>query len=513
MNTTASFLDVDTTHLVNTVVILILGILTARLISLMFIRVLHRFRWDERLAAKLKRKDGVWVDKTIQRFLFWLFILIAILIAAGEVSGIGVITNITASVNAFLTGLQSNLLIMFAIRLVVAFFLSLLFLFGWRKIKVGGQWMETRVDIFRQKRLKTLKFQNLEVLSHDRISHLIHAVIKYLSWVVYLLLIIVFIVLLSSLFPSAWQLMAALLTPLGASIGKMVSGFVALIPSFISLILISLAGYYLIKLAGYIFNEIGKGTIRFKGFYPEWAKPTYQLVRVLIIALTLVFAFPFIPGSSSPAFQGVTVFLGLLISLGSTSVIANIMAGIVLTYSRAFNIGDRVQINTTIGDVTERSLLATTVRTIKNEDITIPNNLVLGAHIINYSHEAKKTGLILYTSVTIGYDTPWREVHKALIAAAFATPDVLETPEPFVLQTALNDFFVSYQINAYTNNAAQMAVIYSDLHQNIQDKFNEAGLEILSPHYTQLRDGNKKAIPDEYLPESYIRPGFKVEKG
>jgi small-conductance mechanosensitive channel len=505
-------LDVDTTRLLNTLVILIVGIIASRLISIVFIRILRRVRWDEKLAARLKGKDAVWVDKTIQRILFWLFILITTLIAAGEVSGIGVIINIAATVNAFLTGLQSNLLIMFAIRLVIAFILSLLFLFVWRKIKVGGQWLATRVDIFRQKRLKTLKFQDLEVLSHDRISRLIHSIIKYLSWVVYLLLIIVYIVLLSSLFPSAWQLMATLLTPLGASIGKMFLSFVAWIPSFISLILIIIAGFYLIKLAGYLFNEIGKGTIRFKGFYPEWAKPTYQLVRVFIIALTLVFAFPFIPGSSSPAFQGVSVFLGLLISLGSTSVIANIMAGIVLTYSRAFTIGDRVQINTTIGDVTERSLLATTVRTIKNEDITIPNNLVLGAHIINYSHEAKKTGLILYTSVTIGYDTPWRDVHNALIAAALATPDILETPGPFVLQTALNDFFVSYQINAYTNNAVQMAVIYSDLHQNIQDKFNEAGLEILSPHYTQLRDGNKKAVPDEYLPKRYKKPGFKFEK-
>lgn len=235
-------------------------------------------------------------------------------------------------------------------------------------------------------------------------------------------------------------------------------------------------------------------------------------MRVLIIALTVVFAFPFIPGSSSPAFQGVTVFLGLLISLGSTSVIANIMAGIVLTYTHAFSIGDRVQIGATIGDVVDRSLLVTTVRTIKNEDVTIPNNVVLSGHIVNYTQESTQQGLILFTSVTIGYDTPWREVHKALITAAAATPGILETPEPFVLQTALNDFYVSYQVNAYTKEPEHMATIYSALHQNIQDKFNEAGLEILSPHYNQLRDGNRKAVPEEYLPKGYKTPGLRIEK-
>jgi small-conductance mechanosensitive channel len=175
--------------------------------------------------------------------------------------------------------------------------------------------------------------------------------------------------------------------------------------------------------------------------------------------------------------------------------VANIMAGIVLIYSRAFQIGDRVQIADTVGDVVERSLLITRIRTIKNVDVTIPNSLVLGSHMINYSSSAKQRGLILHPTVTIGYEVSWRKVHEALIAAARATPHILASPAPFILQTALDNFYVSYELNAYTDQPNLMANTYSNLHLNIQDRFAEAGIEITSPHYTSLRDGNPVTIP------------------
>jgi small-conductance mechanosensitive channel len=169
-----------------------------------------------------------------------------------------------------------------------------------------------------------------------------------------------------------------------------------------------------------------------------------------------------------------------------------------------------VQIAETIGDITEKTLLVTRVRTIKNVDITIPNSMVLSSHVTNFSSSAREYGLILHTSVTIGYDAPWRTVHDLLIAAALATEHIMELPSPFVLQTNLNDFFVTYELNAFTDKPQRMATIYSDLHQNIQDKFNEAGVEIMSPHYSQIRDGNRTTIPDEYLPVDYEPPALRI---
>jgi len=220
--------------------------------------------------------------------------------------------------------------------------------------------------------------------------------------------------------------------------------------------------------------------------------------------------FPYLPGSESPAFRGVSIFLGVLFSLGSTAAVANVVAGVILTYMRAFRIGDRVKISDTIGDVIEKTLLVTRVRTIKNEDITVPNAMVLGSHIINYSSSAKDRGLILHTTVTIGYDAPWRKVHELLIAAAHSTEHILKEPSPFILQTALDDFYVSYELNAYTNRPEIMAGIYSSLHQNIQDRFNESGVEIMSPHYAAFRDGNQTTVPGGRTEKDSALPGLNI---
>ena len=186
------------------------------------------------------------------------------------------------------------------------------------------------------------------------------------------------------------------------------------------------------------------------------------------------------------------------------------VAGVVLTYMRPFRIGDRVKIADTMGDIMEKTLLVTRVRTIKNVDVSIPNAMVLGSHIINFSSSAKERGLILHTTVTIGYDVPWKKVHELLVSAAKTSENILETPAPFILQTSLDDSYVSYELNAYTDRPDKMAVTYSELHQNIQEKFNEAGVEIMSPHYSAVRDGNHTAIPDEYLPKGYKPKTFRI---
>lgn len=231
----------------------------------------------------------------------------------------------------------------------------------------------------------------------------------------------------------------------------------------------------------------------------------------MVLALTLISIFPYIPGSQSAAFQGVSVFIGVLFSLGSSSTVSNIVAGIAITYTRAFSMGDRVKIGEHIGDIIEKTLLVTRIRTIKNVDIIIPNSSLLNGSITNYSTGVGATGLILHSTITIGYDVPWRIVHELLIKAAYATPDILVDPKPFVFQTSLDDFYVSYQINAYTQKPNSMARIYSDLHKNIQDSFNDANVEIMSPHYTAIRDGNQTTIPAENLPEDYAKQVFEIK--
>ena len=308
--------------------------------------------------------------------------------------------------------------------------------------------------------------------------------------------------------PIATQLLSYVINPLK----DILLAIVHYIPNLLTITVIFFVTRYIIKLVKFIAKEIENGAFAINGFYPEWAIPTYNIVRVLLYAFMFVVIFPYLPGSDSKIFQGVTVFLGVLFSFGSSSAISNMIAGLVLTYMRPFKIGDRVKVGEITGDVIEKNLLITRIRTIKNEDITVPNATILGGASVNYTSASKSIGLILHTSITIGYDAPWQTIHELMIAAALATDGILPEPKPFVLQTDLNDFNVTYQINAYTDQSHKMALLYSNIHKNIQDKFNEAGVEIMSPHYTALRDGNTIQIPDDYKPAGYKKPGFKVDK-
>jgi small-conductance mechanosensitive channel len=282
------------------------------------------------------------------------------------------------------------------------------------------------------------------------------------------------------------------------------SGITNVVPNLFFIGAIIVFARYLLKAIRFFFVALETGRLQFSGFHQDWARPTYQIARIFVILLAGVMCFPYVPGSNSPAFQGISVFLGVLVSLGSSSAISNTIAGVVMTYMRPFKIGDRVKIVETVGDVVEKSLLVTRIRTIKNVDVTIPNSLILGTHIINYSAMANDLGLILNTTVTIGYDTPWQKVHKALIDAAGSCADVLQEPKPFVFQTALNDYYVHYELNAYTRNANSMQQIYSELHTAIQISFQKAGIEIMSPAYTSLRDGSKNTIPETSISRDLI---------
>ncbi len=357
-------------------------------------------------------------------------------------------------------------------------------------------------------RQKDLAFS--AVLTPRRVAAVLLAAQGGLRWVLVVLLFQAYVTALFSIFPGTAGLVVSFYSWIFAPLQVLWAEFVGYLPNLFFVIVISLITFYILKLNRLVFLEIRDGKIKFSRFDADWAEPSSKLVSIVIFSLAVIVVFPYLPGSSSPAFKGISILFGVLLSFGSGSAVANIISGAMLTYMRPYHVGDRVKIADTVGDVAEKGLLVTRVRTIKNVFITIPNAAILNAHILNYSTSARDVGVIVHSSVTIGYDTPWRRVHELLIAAAEATPGSLNHPRPFVFQTALNDFFVNYQINVYTADANHMDDIASALHQNIQDQFNAAGVEIMSPHYTSLRDGNTIAIPDANQPLGYRAPSFRV---
>jgi small-conductance mechanosensitive channel len=366
------------------------------------------------------------------------------------------------------------------------------------------------LERWRGTRIRGIKVQKLVLLSEDRLVGLLHTVFLLIRFILTALLLYFYFPLVFSFFP--WTraygrlLFGYILTPIRTGW----AAFIHYLPRLLVVLVIVFFAWLARRFARFVFRELSRGTLSLTGFYPEWAMPTLKIVQVLIIVFAIVVAFPYLPGSESPAFKGVSIFLGVLLSLGSSSAVSNVVAGVVLTYTRAFNIGDFVQISDTMGQVTEKTLLATQIRTIKNVFVAVPNSLVLSSHVVNFSRSPQNQPLILHVTVGIGYEIPWRQVYTLLIAAASNVSGILSDPGPFVLQTSLEDFCASYEINAYTREPSRMSAIYSELNQNIQDEFNKAGIEITTPHYSALRDGNAAAIPSPFLPTGYEPGAFRV---
>ena len=283
-------------------------------------------------------------------------------------------------------------------------------------------------------------------------------------------------------------------------------GFLASLPDLVFLVILFMVVRYVLRLTHTFFNGVKTGRIKLQNFDPEWASPTYRLVRLLIIAFSLVVAYPYIPGSDSGAFKGVSLFLGVIFSLGSSSFIANIMAGVAMTYRGAFKVGDRVRIGDVMGEVREIKNMTTRIRTVKNESVVIPNSNILSANVTNYSHLAKDSGLIIHTMVGIGYDTPWRQVEAMLLLAAERTPGLQNDPAPFVLQQEMGDYAVNYEINGFCQDVSRMLAVKSDLHRNIQDVFNEHGVQIMSPAYEADPATPKIVPPDQWYPAPASKP-------
>ncbi len=381
-------------------------------------------------------------------------------------------------------------------------------------IKYTGRlfrWTAIRIQQQEGKLIRGIRIRNYTLFDAKREVQALLTVNTILKWLVFLLAIYITLPVLFGIFPWTRNFADTLFGYILNPVKKIVLAFWHYLPNLVTIVVIIFVFRYVLRGIHFLKTEIEHGNLRIPGFYDDWANPTYQIVRVLVFAFLLVVIFPYLPGSNSPVFQGVSVFLGFLFTFGSAGSLSNLIAGLILTYMRLFKLGDRVKIGEVSGDVIEKSLLVTRIRTIKNEIISIPNSTVMNSHTINYSSDAPDKGLIVHTTVTIGYDVPWRDMHAALLEAAERTALLLKDPAPFILQTSLDDFYVSYELNAYTREPHKQAVIYSELHQNIQDVCNEKGIEIMSPHYRAQRDGNSTTIPPSYLPDDYENPGFNIK--
>lgn len=373
--------------------------------------------------------------------------------------------------------------------LTVLFVVTLKYLGRWFSALTGwlGSWGP--------KNIPSLRLQSLEILPADRLLEGLLAAVEFLYWACAGLIVYFYLPTVLQIFPWTRGLSDRLFGYVLDPVKALVVAVTAYIPNLIFIIVVIFVVHHFLRFVHMVFREVQRERVVFPGFHPEWAESTFQILRFLVWAFALVVVFPYLPGAQSDAFKGVSVFIGVLFSIGSSSAVSNVVAGTILTYMRPFRIGDRVKIADSVGDVVERTLLVTRLKTIKNVYITIPNAAVLAGQIVNYTRSENEEGLILHTSVTIGYDAPWRKVHELLVEAAKATPTILAEPAPFVLQTALGDFSVCYEINAYTDDPSVMAGTYSALHANIQDRFNEAGIEIMSPIFEVRRDGPASTIP------------------
>ncbi|MFZ4463965.1 MAG: mechanosensitive ion channel family protein [Bacteroidales bacterium] len=354
-------------------------------------------------------------------------------------------------------------------------------------IMIGLLWLIKKINIRIQERYKTsinsVDDKSFNLIKSDQLWKAFQIVFRTLKVIIIVVVLAVFLQYILSLFPWTNNIAAYTLELILNPILIITKNFVKFLPSLAFLVVIFIITRYLLKLIKLFFTGIGQGAIEIKDFDPDWAIPTYNILRIVIIAFAVIIAYPYIPGSESMAFKGVSVFIGLLFSLGSSSFISNVIAGYSLTYRGAYKIGDRIKVGETVGIVIEQKLLATRLRSLKNEVIIIPNFVLLNSNIVNYNSKAKELGLILHTTVGIGYETPWRQVDAMLKLAADRTSGLLKKPEPFVLKQSLGDFAVNYEINAYCNDVPNIQFHYNELHQHILDVFNENNVQIMTPAY------------------------------
>jgi small-conductance mechanosensitive channel len=410
--------------------------------------------------------------------------------------------RIAKAIDAYRSDRDPRVLLTHALYAVGATLAAVLLFFVIRRVI---RWLDALTIRRLSQHIEKLEQESVHLVRADQLWHGLRGALTALR--VLLTLVVLYLTLnyVLELFPWTRPASRSLFDLVFDPLRVMGSALIRDIPDLIFLAVLFLLTRYLLKLVRLFFAGVEQGSIKVASIDSELAQPTHRIVRFLIIVFALVVAYPYIPGSESNAFKGISVLLGVVFSLGSTSLIGNIIAGYTMIYRRAFRIGDRIQVGEFNGDVIERKLLVTRLRSIKNEEIVIPNSLIMNSNIVNYSTLARERGLILHTIVGIGYETPWRQVERMLCMAAERTPGVLKTPQPFILQRGLGDFCINYELNAYCDRPGDMESIQTDLHRNILDVFNEYGVQIMTPAYV-TDTVQPKLVPRENWFEAPAEP-------
>jgi small-conductance mechanosensitive channel len=407
------------------------------------------------------------------------------------------LARIQEAIDAFRHERQPNLLTRHAMYALAALVVLIVGLWTGR---IAVRRLDRAFERRYKEKMHDVSFQSFQLLSAKHVWRLLNDVLSLVWLIGALLAIYVCLHYILVLFPwtrgFATNLLAFFMTPLW-TIGN---ALVKAIPELIFLAVLVVVTRYVLRLFRLFFSAVERESVVLSNFDPAWARPTYRLVRVLVIAFALVAAYPYIPGSNTEAFKGISLLIGVIFSLGSSSLIANMISGYSLTYRKAFKEGDRVKIGECVGDVQDSKLMVTHLRTIKNELVAVPNSKIIDEQVVNYSALAGSEGLILHTTVGIGYEVPWRQVESMLLEAAERTSGLLHEPKPFVRQIELGTFAVTYEINAYCDEPSAMSERYTTLHQNILDIFNEYGIQIMTPAYEGDPERAKIVPKDHWYP-------------
>ena len=347
---------------------------------------------------------------------------------------------------------------------------------------------------------KDLKYKDNVILTVDQEKDLVGKLLMGIKWIIVAVVFFLIIPHLFSLFPNTRMWSRQIFDTIWEPINNLALRVWNYLPNLLNIAIIVIVIRAFLKLCKYFFKGIKNGRFEIRGFHPAFATPSYQLLRMLLLVFCLILIFPYLPGAGSAAFNGISVFVGILVSFGSSSAIANMIAGIVITYMRPFKIGDRVKMDDITGDVLEKTLLVTRIKQVTNEVVTIPNSKILNSSTINFSSLAETKGLILSVPVTMGYDIPRKKAEEVMLRAISRCKGIMEDPKPFVLQSKHEDNYIVYLLNGYTTEANGQAGIYSDILDMLYDEFTEEGIELVSPNYIAVRDGNEKTVPPEGRP-------------
>ncbi|MEX0283102.1 MAG: mechanosensitive ion channel domain-containing protein [Paracoccaceae bacterium] len=333
------------------------------------------------------------------------------------------------------------------------------------------------------------------ILRRRAFATLVGYAVLVVMWTIYLILFYYYLSFVLLSFAETRPVAELLLTYVSGPLITVLQGILAYLPNVVMLVIIYLLTRWTVRGMTLFFENLENGVFEIPDFEKHWIGPTVFLLRIVIILIALVFAYPYLPGSDSRAFQGLTILAGVMVSLGSNTVVSNIMAGLFVIYRRSTNVGDRIEIGGKVGDVVEIKLMETVIKSVKNEMISIPNSQLLNSEVVNFTRKVDGRGLLVHTTVGIGYEEPPAKVVAMLIEAANRTPGLKARPEPFVLWTQLADYAINYEINAFTSRGASLPKIKSDLHQNIVEVFNENRTQIMTPSY--MADPEVPKIPDQ----------------